>query len=175
MVILLPLSSIPVWCLSSVLCQNVNRWAFPRFTVVGLVYNCMVWVLTWIEVRVFIWFSKMGLPLCQALPFKLIELHINNLKCFLKLVLSMLKPFLVWFCGLVGVFSYFIKLMGPNPVLSVPYLSSEVRGVLPGYMFQAFTCGKDLACNFVLIQGFAVLSVWLSSNYIACVVLSRTL
>lgn len=49
--------------------------------------------------------------------------------------------------------------MGPNPVLSVPYLSSEVRGVLPEYMFQAFACGKDLACNFVLIQGFAVLPV----------------
>lgn len=49
--------------------------------------------------------------------------------------------------------------MGPNPVLSVPYLSSEVRGVLPGYAFQAFSCGKDLACNFVLIQGIAVLSL----------------
>jgi len=66
----------------------------------------------------------------------------------------MLKPFFLF----VLVF-YFIKLMGPNPVLSVPYLSSEVRGVLPGYAFQAFACGKDMACNFVLIQGIAVLLV----------------
>lgn len=83
----------------------------------------------------------MGLPLCQALPFKLIELVINNLKYLSKLVFSMLKPVLVWW------FFYFIKLMGPNPVLSVPYLSSEVRRVLPECTFQAFACGKDLACN----------------------------
>lgn len=49
--------------------------------------------------------------------------------------------------------------MGPSPVLSVLYLSSEVRGVLPTYMFEAFACGKALAYTFVLIQGFAVLQV----------------
>lgn len=101
-------------------------------------------------------FSKMGLPLCQALPFKLIELVINNMKCFSKLVCSVLEPFLF---GL-GFFN-FIKLTGPNPVLSVPYVSSEVREALPEYVFQAFAGGKDLARDCVLTQGHAALLVWL--------------
>lgn len=63
--------------------------------------------------------------------------------------------------------------MGPNHVLSFSYLSSELRGLLPGNTLQALAC--DLVCNSVLTQSFAALSIGLSGSYIALAVLSRTL
>lgn len=54
--------------------------------------------------------------------------------------------------GFGGFFPHFIKLMGPNHVLSFSYLSSELRGLLPVYTPQALACDKDLVCNSVLTQ-----------------------
>lgn len=62
--------------------------------------------------------------------------------------------------ALFGLFFFFTSnLMGLYPALSVPYLNREVRGALPGCRCQAFACGKDLACDSVVAQGSAVLSV----------------